>query len=253
MMPRLRCWLWLTLLPLAGCGSRDGDAARPLMLFTAASTKESAEQIAADFQAETGVRVLVSPGPSSGLAKQIERGADADVFLSADEALADYLASKGLVAERRDLLTNRLVVVVPAAGGPNLKGLGDLAGDAVKRLALAEAGVPAGEYARQALNKAAVLDQVKGKVVGGTDVRATLQFVRRGEAEAGIVYATDVLVDSAVRVALEIDTSLHDPIRYPLVLLQREAPHSAARPFYDYLSSAKAAEVFRRAGFGVMP
>jgi molybdate transport system substrate-binding protein len=251
-MPRMLSWFWFTLLPLAGCSSRDADAGRPLMLFTAASTKESAERIVGDFQAETGVRVLVSPGPSSGLAKQIERGADADLFLSADESSADYLASKGLIAERRDLLTNRLVVVVPATEGPELKGLGDLSGNAVKRLALAEAGVPAGEYARQALNKAGLLDQVKAKVVGGTDVRATLQFVRCGEAEAGIVYATDVLGDSAVHVALEIDGNLHDPIRYPLVLIQRDALHPAARRFYDYLSSAKAAEVFRRAGFGVV-
>jgi molybdate transport system substrate-binding protein len=223
------------------------------MLFAAASTKESAEQIAADFQAETGVRAVVSFGPSSGLAKQIELGADADLFLSADEASANYLASKALVAERRDLLTNRLVVVVPAKGDPELKGLGDLARSGVKRLALAEAGVPAGEYARQALSKAGALDQVKGKVVGGTDVRATLQFVRSGEADAGIVYTTDVLGDSAVRVALEIDASLHDPIRYPLVLIRREATHPAARRFYEYLLSAKAAEVFRRAGFGVVP
>jgi molybdate transport system substrate-binding protein len=111
--------------------------------------------------------------------------------------------------------------------------------------------VPAGEYARQALHKAGVWDKVEGRVVGGIDVRATLQFVARGEAEAGLVYRTDARDQTKVHVAVEVDPGLHEPIRYPLVLLRREPMKEAARRFYDYLGSEKSAAAFERAGFGV--
>jgi molybdate transport system substrate-binding protein len=220
-------------------------------VFAAASTKEVIEQTARDFQAETGASVEVSLGPSSGLAKQIEQGASVDLFLSADQASADYLAAKHLVSDRRNLLTNRLVVVVPMASDLAIRELRDLTDPRVHRLALAEAKVPAGEYARQALRKAGVWDKLESRVVGGIDVRATFQFIARGEAEAGLVYRTDALDQAKVRVQLEVDPRLHDPIRYPLVLLRREPIKQAARRFYDYLGSEKAARVFERAGFGV--
>jgi molybdate transport system substrate-binding protein len=246
--------LWALAFALAGCGPQGGGSARPpepVTVFAAASTKEAVEQAAKDFQGETGIPVEVSVGPSSGLAKQIEQGASADLFLSADQASADYLAGKQLVGERRNLLTNRLVVVVPTDSEIRVKELRDLADPRIKRLALAEPKVPAGEYARQALKKAGVWDQVEGRVVGGIDVRATLQFVERGEAEAGLVYQTDALGQSRVRVAVEVDPKLHDPIRYPLVLLRRDPTKDGARRFYDYLASEKCAGVFERAGFGV--
>jgi molybdate transport system substrate-binding protein len=111
--------------------------------------------------------------------------------------------------------------------------------------------VPAGEYARQALRKVGVWDKLKDRAVGGIDVRATLTFVVRGEAEAGLVYRTDALGQTGVRVALEVESGLHEPIRYPLVLLRRESISEGARRLYDYLGSAKAAGVFERAGFGI--
>jgi molybdate transport system substrate-binding protein len=246
--------LWALAFVLAGCGSQGGNTARPpesVTVFAAASTKEAVEQASRDFQGETGIPVEVSVGPSSGLARQIEQGASADLFLSADQASVDYLAEKQLVSERRNLLTNRLVVVVPADSEIGVKQLRDLTDPRIKRLALAESKVPAGEYARQALKKAGVWDQVEGRVVGGIDVRATLQFVERGEAEAGVVYSTDVLGQPRVRVAVQIDPKLHDPIRYPLALLRRDPIKDGARRFYDYLASEKCALVFERAGFGV--
>jgi molybdate transport system substrate-binding protein len=220
-------------------------------VFAAASTKEAIEQVARDFQGDNSTPVEVSLGPSSGLAKQIEQGASADLFLSADQASADYLAAKQLVSARRNLLTNRLVVVVPTAFDVGVRELRDLADPRIRRLALAEPKVPAGEYARQALRKAGVWGKVEDRVVGGIDVRATLQFVARGEAEAGLVYRTDALGQTRVRVAVEVEPGLHDPIHYPLVLLRREPVKQAARRFYDYLGSEKAAGVFERAGFGV--
>jgi molybdate transport system substrate-binding protein len=246
--------LWMFACVLPGCGPPGGGPERPpepVTVFAAASTKEAIEQVARDFQGENGTPVEMSLGPSSGLAKQIEQGASADLFLSADQASADYLASNQLVSARRNLLTNRLVVVVPTTPDVGVRELRDLADPRIRRLALAEPKVPAGEYARQALRKAGVWDKVEDRVVGGIDVRATLQFVARGEAEAGLVYRTDALGQTRVRVAVEVEPGLHDPIRYPLVLLRREPMKEAARRFYDYLGSEKTAGVFERAGFGV--
>jgi molybdate transport system substrate-binding protein len=215
--------VFLVCAPVAHAAP-DGEAVK---IFVAASTKEVVDTIAKQFQAETGTVVEVSPGPSSKLSKQIVEGGPADLFLSADQANADYLAEKDLVAQRRNLLGNRLVVVVPADSPIKIDKLEDLARDAVKQLALALEKVPAGEYARQALKKAGVWQRVEGKIVGGEDVRATLAFVERG-ASAGIVYFTDPIGDSKVRVALEIGPDLHRPIEYLLVLIKREPANPAA-------------------------
>src|SRR5262249_10624780 len=113
--------------------------------------------------------------------------------------------------------------------------------------------VPAGRYAREALRQAGIWEQVKDRVLEGGDVRAALIYVVRKEAEAGLVYAADIQATSQVRVALEVQPDMHTPIRYPLVLVRREPIRAGARRFYEYLSSAPAAERFRKAGFGVVP
>jgi molybdate transport system substrate-binding protein len=254
--------LFILLSFMAGC---SGPKPESISVFAAASTREVMEQLAADFQNETGIAVILNFGPSSGLARQIEQGANADLFLSADESWADYLVEKGLVAERRDLLTNKLVVIVPSSPSPlggegsgvrgqiTIQTLADLTKPEIHRLALAGKAVPAGMYARKALQSAGLWDQLKDRVVEGSDVRAALAYVTRGEAEAGMVYATDAAGNSKVRIALEVNPKLHDPIRYPLALIKQEPAHPAARPFYDYLSSAHAIEIFSQAGFGMAP
>jgi molybdate transport system substrate-binding protein len=241
--PLLTCLLLLSAL---GCGASPRPAVH---VFAAASTREALEEVALQFQVETGTRVECSLAASSALARQIEQGADADLFLSADERWADYLAERGLVGQRRDLLTNRLVVVVPRDSRLQLTSLDGLAGDEVQHLALALEPVPAGRYARAALKKSHVWERVQGRVREGGDVRAALTYVVRGEAEAGIVYATDAAATAEVRVALEVPEGLHEPVRYPLLLLRSAADKPAARAFYDYLGGEKAAAVFRRAGF----
>jgi molybdate transport system substrate-binding protein len=243
-----RLFLLLIFGFLAGCGNRKADS---ITVFAAASTREVMEHLAADFEKETGVAVTLNFGPSSGLARQIEHGANADLFLSADESWADYLANKKLVAERRDLLTNKLVIIVPAENSPTIKTLADLTQPEIHRIALAGPAVPAGTYARKALETSGLWEQLKNRVVEGSDVRAALAYVTRGEAEAGLVYATDAAGNSKVRVALEVDPKLHDPIRYPLVLLKQDSPHASARRFYDYLTTPHAAQAFTDAGFGM--
>lgn len=240
------------ILLVAAPGSSEAGTQDPVRLYVAASTREVVEAIATRFQSETGVAVEVSPGPSSKLAKQIAEGATADLFLSADQANADYLGDKQLVAERRNLVGNRLVVVVPADSPLKLEKLDDLARDDVKEIALALEKVPAGEYAREALRQVGVWERVQAKVIGGEDVRATLAFVERG-ASAGIVYVTDTIGSSGVRVAVEIDPTLHRPIEYPLIVIKREPVKPRALELYEYLGSAPAAELFRGASFAVLP
>jgi molybdate transport system substrate-binding protein len=130
----------------------------------------------------------------------------------------------------------------------------DLTGAEVRRVALAGPNVPAGIYARQALQKLRLWDALeKGRrVVSGENVRVTLAYVERGEVEAGIVYSTDARITKQVEQVHAFDPSTHDPIRYPLVLLQRGAGHAGARKFYDYLRSPGAGEVFRKYGFSVL-
>ncbi|HEY7155280.1 MAG TPA: molybdate ABC transporter substrate-binding protein [Gemmataceae bacterium] len=236
------------LLGLAGCSSKP----RAVTVFAAASTQDVLKEIGRDFESQTGTQIKGSFAASSTLARQIAQGAAADLFLSADERWADDLAEKGLVAERRDLLANRLVVVTPAAQPLKLQQLADLSGDDIKRLALALDPVPAGHYAREALKKAGLWERVKDRVHEAGDVRATLMLVVRGEVEAGIVYATDAATTDKVRVALEVPEKLHTPIRYPLVLVRRAGSPPEARALYDFLDSEKARMHFHKAGFQVV-
>ena len=236
------------LLSLVGCASKP----QAVTVFAAASTQDVLKQIGRDFEAQTGTPVTYNFAASSTLARQIEQGAAADLFLSADERWADDLADKGLIAERRDLLGNRLVVVTPAAHPLKLQHLTDLAGGEVKHLALALDPVPAGHYARESLKKAGVWEQVKDRVHEASDVRATMMLVARGETEAGIVYATDAATTDKVRVVLQVPEELHSPIRYPLVLVRRAGSAPQARAFYDFLDSEMSRTHFREAGFQVL-
>jgi molybdate transport system substrate-binding protein len=239
--------LFSFLLALTGCASKSPS----IRIFAAVSTREAVEQIARDFEDQNGTAVACSFAASSMLARQIEQGADADLFLSADERWADYLADKGLVAECHDLLANRLVIVTPASHPLRLHTVADLSSSEVKRLALAFDPVPAGHYSREALQKAGIWEQIKERVREAGDVRATLAVVERDEADAGIVYATDAATSNKVRTALEVPEDLHAPIRYPLVLLRRNSP--AARALYDFLGGDTAGARFRKAGFQVSP
>jgi molybdate transport system substrate-binding protein len=239
--------LWLLLL---GCSAPRGETVH---VAAAASTREALEQISRDFQQETGITIDLNLGASSELVRQIEQGAPSDIFVSADESWADHLASEGLVAERRNRLTNRLVVVVPAGLGPSPASLADLVKPAFHRIALAAPAVPAGRYARQALTKAGIWNKIRDRALESRDVRAALTYVARAEAEAGLVYATDALQSEDVRVAIDIPADFHQPIYYPVVLVQRDPITGPARRFFEYLNGEQAAVVFHQAGFGVLP
>jgi molybdate transport system substrate-binding protein len=222
-----------------------------ILLLAAASTTDAMEELRLEFEKEhPGVAVRSSYAASSTLAQQIVAGAAADVVLSASLEWADLLQKQDLVQKRADLLSNRLVVIVPSDAKLAILAPADLAGPAIKRLALADPkSVPAGMYARQALEKLGLWEKLSPRVAGASDVRQALHFVETGAAEAGIVYATDAAASRKVRVACEIDAKLTTPIRYPLVLVKRGQPSKAATAFYEFLLSAHAADAFRRQGF----
>lgn len=217
----------------------------PVTIFAAASATDAVETVARAFGEARGVRVRTSFAGSSTLARQIEAGADADLFLSAGEEWADYVASRLPVAARRNLLANRLVAVVPTRSSLRIAGPEDLLAPEVQRIAIADPeAVPAGIYARRALERLALWDRLKDRLVPAADVRQALLYVERDEADVGFVYATDAAIGQDVRTVLQLDPA--EPILYPLLLLNDDPD---TRRFYDYLDSPQAARIYRRLGF----
>ena len=241
-------------LAAAGPGADESAPGDPaLCLFAAASLTSAVTEI---LPPHSLPQVRVSFAGSAALARQIDAGAPADLFVSANPRWMDYLQERGRVeaATRFDLLANRLVVVTPARSGLEVEPRSgfDLAGAFPGRLAMGDPDfVPAGTYARQALRALGWWPALKHRLAPAPDVRAALLYVERGECEAGVVYATDAAVSRRVRVAAELPDSLHAPIRYPAaVVAGRDSP--AVRRLVRRLRSPGAAEVFRRHGFTVL-
>jgi molybdate transport system substrate-binding protein len=222
-----------------------------LLLLAAASTTEAVDEVRAAFvKLHPEVTIRTSFGGSSALARQIEAGAEADLFLPASNQWARYLVEKHLVARQRNLLSNRLVVVVAADSKLEIRKPEDLLQTGVRRLALADPkSVPAGIYARQSLEALGLWKELQGRVAGAMDVRQALKFVDTGAAEAAIVYATDASVSKNSRIALPLDPKLAEPVHYPVVLLKHGAEQKAALALYDFFASPAALAIFRRHGF----
>jgi molybdate transport system substrate-binding protein len=246
-------FLLLLLLILAPLQAR----AEALTVFAAASLTDAMKQIA-DLWVKAGHEPpRQSFASSSTLARQIESGAPANIFASADEQWMDYLAKKDLLAAgtRKDLLGNDLVLVVPATHpthvdiGPGFDITKLLGADG--RLATGDpAHVPAGIYAEKALRKLGMWDAVAPRLAPAADVRSALLLVERGEAPAGIVYATDAAASKGVVVAGVFPESSHDPITYPFAVT-KSGDTPQARAFLTFLSSPAVREVWTRNGFKV--
>jgi molybdate transport system substrate-binding protein len=228
-------------------------AGEEVVVFAAASLADALAEIGARFEARTGDRVVLSFGGSNTLARQIRAGAPAEVFVSASAERMDEVQAAGFVrpGDRVDLLSNRLVVVVPAESKTSLATAEDLT--RVRRLALGDPeAVPAGIYARQWLEKRGLWERVRDRVVPTLDVRAALAAVESGNADAGIVYETDAAISRRVRVAREVPAAEAPRIVYPAALLAT-ARGAAARAFFEYLRSPEARAVFARLGFELLP
>ena len=246
----MRQCLSLAFLLLAGITS----AAEQVIVFAAASTADALNVIATAHEAATGVRVVCSFAASSTLAKQIEQGAPADVFLSADQRWMDTLATANHIqtATRRDLFANRLVLITPKERPLAVRvEAGFAIADAFAgRIAIADpTNVPAGTYARQAFTALGWWAALEPRLAPAADVRAALRLVELGECALGVVYASDAAASAHVVTAAVIPESLHAPIRYPVALTAEAKPAAAA--FMARLASADAAAVFAKHGFNV--
>jgi len=235
-----------------GSGAEEAASAE-VTVFAAASLTDVLQEIGTAFRADTGTGTRFSFAASSALARQIESGAPAGVFVSADVEWMDHLAERGAIdaTTRRNVAGNALVLIAPASSPvrlevtPGFSLAGALQGG---RLAVADpASVPAGRYARAALMALDAWDPVEARLAPAENVRAALALVSRGEAPLGIVYRTDAKVDSGVRVVGEFPAGTHAAIVYPAARVI--GSDSAARTFVQYLSGPKAQAIFARHGF----
>jgi molybdate transport system substrate-binding protein len=245
----------LTLGPFAGSAGAQG---RDLVIFAAASLKNALDEIASAYAKDTGKAApKISYAASNALAKQIEQGAPADLFLSADLDWMDYAAGKNLIRPdtRVSLLGNRIVLIAPKEStaavnlAPGLNLGPALAGG---RLAMGNIdAVPAGKYGKAALKKLGAWEGVKDKVAQADNVRAALLFVSRGEAPLGIVYQTDAAADPSVKVVGTFPKDTHPPIIYP-VAITKDSPNLDATAFLTFLRGPAARGAFERQGFTVL-
>jgi molybdate transport system substrate-binding protein len=247
--------LWLALCALTSAAPAVAQPAdEPVTIFAAASTTDALNEIAEAFAARTGGSLRPVLAASSTLARQIAQGAPADLFLSASIQWMDELDGQRLLAPgtREPLLANRLVLIAPADSplalrlAPGLP-LAALLGDG--RLAVGDpAHVPAGIYARQALEALGLWDQVADRLAQAANVRAALALVDRGEVAAGIVYETDAAIAPRVKIVDAFPDAVTPPIVYPLAIVAgRDRP--AVRAAYDFLRGDEAAAIFARHGF----
>lgn len=252
MKSALRAWLLLSAC-LFGLQSLAADSEKAITVFAAASLTNALQDLGDAFTKDTSIPVRFSFAASSALARQIENGARADVFFSADLEWMDYLQARHLVqpATRHDVLGNQLVLIAPVDSHISLKIAPHFAlAAAVGRSRLATGdpdSVPAGRYAHEALANLGVWDQVAPRLVRADSVRAALAFVDRGEAALGIVYATDAMVDKNVRVIDMFPADSHMPIIYPAALIDGAAADAAG--FLAYIRGPAGDLTFRHYGF----
>jgi molybdate transport system substrate-binding protein len=233
-------------------------SAKDIVVFAAASLKNALDEASTAYQRATETKILISYAASSTLAKQIENGAPADLFISADLDWMDYLQQRNLIKAdtRLTLLGNRLVLIAPADSAATVEihpgfALADLLGN--ERLAMADPGaVPAGKYGRAALEALGVWPTIAAKVAPAQDVRAAMLLVSRHETPLGIVYATDAATDKGIRIVAAFPVDSHPPIVYPAAEV---APggNPDADAFLAFLKSDRARLFFERQGFTFRP
>jgi molybdate transport system substrate-binding protein len=261
-----RSWFWARSLRILGvaaaiaCALPMGPAvaqSQDVLVFAAASLKNALDDVDAQFEKDTAKRANISYAASSTLAKQIESGAPADIFISADLDWMDYLAQRSLIKPdtRKNLLGNALVLVAPKDGAAPVKIEAGfplaklLAGG---KLAMADtSAVPAGKYGKAALEKLGIWPSVESQIAQAENVRAALALVARKEAPFGIVYQTDAAAEPGVKIVGVFPEDTHPPIIYPIALTTGSTNLDAAG-FLGYVESAKAQPLFEKQGFTVL-
>jgi molybdate transport system substrate-binding protein len=243
-------FIWTFLLFLSAI-ARGSD----VTIFAAASLTDALKEVSVAYNKQSHDKIAFNFGASSLLARQIEEGAPADIFFSADEAKMDSLAAKGLILERtrKSRLSNSLVIVIPSDSNIQIKSAADLADKKIRRLALADPkAVPAGVYSKAFLEKEKLWPAVESKVVPVDNVRAALSAVESGNIDAGMVFKTDAAISKKVKVAYEVPTDIGPKISYPVAVLKNTKQIESAKTFVEYLNSNAAAKIFEKYGFIVL-
>ena len=223
-----------------------------ILVSAAASLTDVLKEISTGYQAKSKHTVKFNFGPSNGLARQIEEGAPADLFFSADLRQMDMLDKNGRLepGTRKNLLSNQLVIIVPADSKLAISSPKDLLKADFKKIALAEpSSVPVGVYSSKYLSDEGLWEQVKSKVVPVQDVRATLASVESGNVEAGFVYKTDAAISKKVKIVYEVPIDKGPKITYPAAIVKESKRKEAARDFMNYVQSPTAKDAFKRHGF----
>jgi molybdate transport system substrate-binding protein len=236
------------------CALQNEIRAATVTVFAAASLTDALKQIGADYEKTSGDKVIFNFAASGTLARQIEAGAPADIFFSADETKADALEKKGLLVHgsRKSLLGNALVIVTPP-DAPAIRSPEELTNAAIQRLAVGDVKyVPAGTYAKIYLEKKRLWRALEPKVVPCENVRAVLAAVASGNVDAGIVYKTDAAISKNVKVAFEVPAADGPEISYPVARVKDSPQPAAAGKFMEYLDAGAAAAVFKQFGFIVL-
>ena len=262
-MNKRTLWIIIGLLAAAllaaGCGGGAKQAPAPaaqpveLTISAAASLKDALMEIQKNYMAKNpSVKLVCNLGASGALQKQIEQGAPADIFISAAPKQMNDLEAKNLVnkATRRNLVENKLVLVVPENSALGLSKFEDITNAKVQKFSMGEtATVPAGQYGQQVLQKLGLWDKVKDKAVFAKDVRTVLTYVATGNVEAGIVYKTDAVSGAKVKIAATAPEGSHQPIVYPAAILSGAKQGKAAEEFLASLAGPEAKAVFEKHGF----
>jgi len=266
-MNKRTLWIVTGMLTIAllaaGCGGGGKQApsappAQPVEInvSAAASLKDALAEIQKNYQAKRpNIKLVYNFAASGALEKQIEQGAPADIFISAAPKQMDELEAKNLIkkATRKNLVENKLVLVVPQNSTLGLSKFEDLATAGVQKFAIGEtATVPAGQYGQQVLQKLGLWKKVKGKAVFAKDVRTVLAYVETGNVEAGIVYKTDAVSGAKVKIAAAAPDGSHKPIIYPAAVLAGAIQPRAAEEFLAYLLGPEGKAVFEKYGFNVI-
>ncbi len=239
-------------LPILTSSPVSAQSNNNLLISAAASLKEALEELKPLYQqSKPNVNISYNFGSSGALQQQIEQGAPADIFISAAKKQVDALEQKGLLVPgtRNIIAKNRLVLVIPknVVGITSFYSLKDAK---VKKIAIGEPrSVPAGQYAQQVLEKLKIWSEIKSKLVFANNVRQVLASVESGNADAGLVYATDAKISDKVKVVVTADEKYHSPIIYPLAVVKRSKNVDAAKEFSQFLSSNQAKAVFKKYGF----
>lgn len=255
-MKKILAMLAETALLATGCGGGTDTNEKPqteIHVAAAASLTDAMKEIANAFEKENpDVKLVFNFGSSGALQQAIENGGGTDLFYSAAPKQMDALENSGALAEgtRKNLLENEVVLIVPNDSDKNIYNFGDLTQENINHIALGEPkGVPVGQYSEEIFSNIGILDAVKEKAVYGSDVRQVLAWVESGEADCGVVYATDAAVSDKVKVVATAPADSHKPVIYPAAVIKDTKIFDAAKKFLGFTSGETAKAIFEKYGF----